>query len=267
MGSVMTSLVQVPAWAQYPWLLHGFSTRLDGQSAVYGGRQLNLGFTAEDDRSTVLNNRAYLLHAIAGAHASTLLTIRQVHGTAIQVVGPGHHEPAQADGLITSTPGLLLGIQVADCVPVLVADTRRRIVAGFHAGWRGTVAGIVEQGIAQLTTDFASSPQDLVAAIGPSIRACCYSVGEEVHTRFHDRYSYAPALFSQAGGNLHLDLAEANRRQLLNAGLPADRITVLDQCTACARADGQRKYFSYRAEAGITGRAMGAIGIATVDPA
>jgi len=199
-----------------------------------------------------------------------MVTVRQVHGTDVKLVAVGEtglrtgdgRGVVQADGLMTASPGVMLAIQVADCVPVLVADVKRRVVAGFHAGWRGTAAGIVEQGIAGLVGELGCDPADMIGAIGPSIGACCYTVGEEVRSTFEKRFRYAAELFSDRADGMHVDLAEANRRQLVGAGLRADAVTVLGECTACARWNGRRKYFSHRAERGFTGRSMGLIGIA-----
>src|SRR5258708_6695819 len=160
----------------------------------------------------------------------------------------------RGDGAMTNVPGVMLGVQVADCVPVLVADVRRRAVAAFHAGWRGTLARIVERGIGRMRLRYGSRPEDLVAVVGPSIGACCYSVGEEVRFEFESQFAYAPELFSEVydsdpvrdkypllfltaraprhsniGPQIHLDLWETNRRQLLDAGLKAKRITVIGE--------------------------------------
>ncbi len=268
--------MQLPAWSAYPWLRHAFTERRGGASTVYGAASeedgdLNLGFTFADDRALVLRNRATVVQALAGDAPAQLITARQVHGIHIDLIRAGDSRPLEtpdgrtaleADGLMTDAPNLLLGIQAADCTPVLVADTRLRVVAVFHAGWRGSVAGIVEQGIARLRADFASAPEDLTAAIGPAIGICCYAVGEEVETRFRAAFLYASHLFERHGDALHLNLAEANRRQLLAAGLPAERIFLTHQCTACAQLNGRPRFFSHRAEHGHTGRAMGLIGIA-----
>ena len=165
----------------------------------------------------------------------------------------------KADGLMTDAGGFLLGIQVADCVPVLVADTRRQVVAAFHAGWRGTAAGIVEQGIAQMRVEFGSDPNDLVGAVGPSIRACCYRVGDEVRQAFacsvpvrgravfHARRGGVPG---PCGGKPE---ADAGRGARSGCGDGAGR--VYGMCDE----DGERKYFSHRMEHGSTGRMMAAI--------
>lgn len=251
-------VVKVPQWARYGWLRHGFSTRSAGVSTVYGGADLNLGFTRDDDRSAVEQNRSLFLDAIEAP--SNLATLRQIHGAEVlDVTEPGL--AGEADGLMTETPGLSLGIQTADCVPVLVADTRQRIVAGYHAGWRGTAAGIVEGGIHTLIATHKSDPADLVAAVGPAIGVCCYTVGHEVQESFAQRFTYASELFSNSPAGLRVDLHQANRRQLLSAGLSLESITVLAECTACSRVDGKRKFFSHRDEKGFTGRMMSVIAI------
>jgi hypothetical protein len=183
---------------------------------------------------------------------------------------------------MTGEPGFLLGIQTADCIPVLVADRKNRAVAAFHAGWRGTLKRIVENGVGRMRLEFGSRPKDLVAAVGPGIGQCCYSVGEEVRSEFLSQFGYAEELFcdvydsdpvrekypllfltarapghSNIGPSLHLDLAEANRRQLLDAGLPPGAISLLGDCTNC-RAD---RYFSHRASHGFTGRMLSVIGM------
>lgn len=237
-------LVKIDEWRVYPWLRHGFTTRVGGVSTVYGSKELNLGFTKEDDAAAVARNRELVVEGMGGG--GPLVMVRQVHGVEVLVAGEG---PVVGDGLMTAERGLLLGIMTADCVPVLVADVKKRVVAGFHAGWRGTAGGIVELGIARMRKEFGCDVADLVAAVGPSIGVCCYKVGEEL------REVFAGDLFRGDS----LDLWEANRRQLVGAGVT--RVSVVGECTACARVEGRRKYFSHRAEDGFTGRQIGVIGV------
>jgi YfiH family protein len=184
--------------------------------------------------------------------------------------------------LITNVPGLLLGIKTADCVPVLIAERNGRAVGAFHAGWRGTLARIVEKGVGAMRQHFGIEPQQLVAAIGPCIHSCCYEVSDELRDEFASQLPYGHELFSdvfasdpvrerypllfmnmRAPGHgappskPHLDLVEANRRALLAAGVPEDAIDISPLCTSC-RTD---LLFSHRAEKGKTGRMMAAIGI------
>ena len=188
-----------------------------------------------------------MVEAVSGHADTPLVVVRQFHSNLVVRVGRedlGRERPRKADGVITDAPGLLLAVQVADCIPVLVADIRKRVVGAFHAGWRGTVRRIVELGVGRMRLEFGCRPQDLVAAIGPGIGPCCYSVGEEVVSEFESQFSYAEELFSEVydsdpvrqkypmlfltqrapghseiGPQTHLDLVEANRRQLLAAGL------------------------------------------------
>ncbi|HEY0263778.1 MAG TPA: peptidoglycan editing factor PgeF [Granulicella sp.] len=258
--------VRIPAWEGLNWLRHGFSTRDGGVSEVYGGRSLNLGWTKEDDPAHVAENRRLFAEAVGG-DGSALVTVRQIHSAESHGVregdGPLATEEGRAvlegDGLMTQAPGRLLGIQTADCVPVMVVDPARRAVAVFHAGWRGTVAAIVEAGVAQMQEEFGSRPEDLLAAVGPSIGPCCYAVGDEVRTAFGERFAYADQLFDER----RLNLWEANRRQLVEAGIGEDRITVVGECTGCAlNAAGERRYFSHRIDRGVAGRMMSVVGIA-----
>jgi polyphenol oxidase len=277
-------IIRIPGWKQYNWLRHGFSTRQGGVSSVYGGDTLNLGWTKEDDPRSVTENRRRFTAAVAGGADDdpglALVGVRQIHSAIIRVVrredGACEGKLASADGkavlegdgLITAVPGVMLGVGTADCVPVLLADVSKRVVAAFHAGWRGTVARIVEQGVNRMRQEYGSQPKDLVAAVGPSIGACCYSVGEEVLAEFRSNFSYADELFrnvNQLGvpaTKVHLDLWEANRKQLLDAGLGEAQITVVGQCTACSRdSQGAMQYFSHRAEYGVAGRMLNVIGV------
>jgi YfiH family protein len=279
-------LLVVPQWRDLDWLWHGFSTRRGGASRAYAapGRkgELNLGFTEQDDRETVARNRQLLAEAVTGNPATPLITVRQIHSNLVLRAGAAPSKPVKADGLITDEPGLLLSVMTADCIPILIADRRRRVVGAFHAGWRGTVQRIVECGVGRMRLEFGSRPEDLIAAIGPGNSACCYSVGEEVQAAFESQFVYACELFSEvydpdpvrlkypmlflnqrAPGHasplisVHLDLVEANRRQLIDAGLKPERIQRVGGCTHCQN----HRFFSYRAEHGRTGRMMATIGI------
>ncbi|HKW68345.1 MAG TPA: peptidoglycan editing factor PgeF [Terriglobales bacterium] len=266
----------------FPWLVHGFSTRVGGHSTAYGGSSLNLGFTKHDTRAAVEHNREAFLRALeAGPGAWHLITQRQVHSDLIHYVTAADVHPT-GDGVITDVPGLLLGVQTADCLPVLLADTKRRAVGAFHAGWRGTLQRIVEKGVGEMRRQFGSAPGDLRAAIGSGIHSCCYQVGEEVREKFHSQFAYAGEIFREARESnpvhekypllflnarppghgpeetlLYLDLVVANTRQLLDAGVLSQSISASPLCTSC-RTD---LLFSYRKERGVAGRLLGVIGI------
>jgi YfiH family protein len=178
----------------------------------------------------------------------------------------------------------LLSIRTADCLPLLLVDPKKRAIGAFHAGWRGTLKRMAEKGVGEMRRWFGSRPEDLQAAIGPCIRSCCFEVGEEVRENFQSQFDYADELFTEikeddpiherypllflvarAPGHIEpflpvkikLDLVEANRRQLLAAGVRPRKIGVLPFCTACHT----DMLFSHRAEHGATGRMMAVIGI------
>lgn len=268
-----------------PWLIHGFSTRPGGLSRAYGKPSLNLGFTREDTKRAVEKNRGAFLRqlgAVRKGRAWPLVTLRQIHSDLIHCVSEVPETGLTGDGLMTQTPGLLLAILTADCLPVILADVKCRAVGVFHAGWRGTVKRIVEKGVGEMRRWFGTRPGDIRAAIGPGVHACCYAVGPEVRTRFESQFEYGSKLFheveesdpvrekypllfltarapghSELPKKIFLDLVEANRRQLLAVGVAAKNISASPLCTSC-RTD---LLFSYRAEKGVTGRMMAAAGI------
>ncbi len=272
------SVITVPGWDRFGWMRAGFSRRSGGVSSAFGGKSLNLGWKAEDEDANVAENRRRFLRGVCGESggggAVPLVTLRQVHSDIVHVVREeaerltveSGRAVLEGDGLLTDMPGVVIGVQVADCVPVLVADVNRRVVGAFHAGWRGTMARIVEQGVSRMSEEFGSRPEEMIAAIGPSIGPCCYSVGEEVRTGFEEGFEYGRELFEERGSaedrSVSLNLWEANRRQLVDAGVRVEQISVLGECAACARDEsGERRYFSHRAERGMAGRMMGVIGV------
>ncbi len=270
---------------QLSWVRHGFSTRHGGVSEAYGGDSLNLGITEGDTRENVQQNRRIFLRAISAVkNRSTwpLVTAKQVHSAVIHHITELPAEPLTGDGVITNLPEVAISVRTADCLPILIADKKQKAVGAFHAGWRGTLARIVEKGIGEMQSKFGSRPKDIVAAIGPGIRRCCFEVSEDFRDTFAAQFAYANELFDEvfdsnslhhkypllflnqrAPGHgapamkLHLDLFEANRRQLMDAGVPEKNIWISDLCTHC-RTD---LLFSHRAEQGKTGRMMAAIGI------
>jgi YfiH family protein len=289
-------VVRAPDWYRYPKLLHGFSSRPGGVSDVYGPGSLNLGWTKQDDPANVAENRKRFVGAVAGRLPVPLVTLRQTHTGLVRIIEVGDSPLETAEGkavlrgdaVMTDDTGVLMGVHVPDCVAVLVADPKRNAVAAFHAGWRGTLKRIVERGVGRMRLRYGSRPEDLVAVVGPSVGACCYSVGEEVRHEFESQFVYWKKLFREVGDSdpvkekypllfltarapghsnigpqIHLDLWEANRRQLLDAGLKQKKVAVIGECTACTRLKGGAlKYFSHRGEGGFAGRMIAAIGVA-----
>jgi YfiH family protein len=226
--------VTVPALALVPGLVHGFEQR----SGPPGWE------SREDGRSRV---------AKALAPWGRLHLLAQVHGATVRHA-PWEGNP-RGDAATAAEPGLLLGIETADCLPVLLVDPRLRRVAAAHAGWRGTAAGVARRAALALI-ESGSHPSDLEAALGPGIGPCCYEVGDEL------RAAFGPAgeAFFRAGprGRPHLDVRAANRLQLEQAGLDPARIHDVDECTACA----PERYHSYRREGPGGGRMVSFIGFA-----
>jgi YfiH family protein len=221
----------VPALATIPGLVHGFEQpRTD---------------TAAETRET---SRARIAEALA-PHGRLLL-LKQVHGCAVRQA-PWQGRP-QGDAAVADEPGLLLGIETADCLPVLLVDPRRRAVGAAHAGWRGTTAGVARAAVEALVRG-GSDRADLMAAMGPGIGPCCYEVGHELEAAF------APEFFRPGPrGRAHLDVRAANLRQLEEAGLRPDRVYSVDDCTYC-RSD---LYQSYRRAGRGAGRMINFVGFA-----
>jgi polyphenol oxidase len=271
-------ILQVPAFAKIPWLVHGFSTRPGGLSNLDGQKVLNLGFTDWDIRKIVLENRRRFQSAV-GADSFTLATLKQFHSDVVHPLNAAPDSACPGDASATNQPGLLLAVQTADCVPILLVDPKKRAIAAVHAGWRGTLRRIVLKTVGKMQMHFATRPSDLIAAIGPAIGGCCYEVGTEIAVNFKSQFPNAADWFDELRTgdepnplqwlnmrppghqpplkNVLLDLKKANRAQLIDAGLCPQNISTSHFCTACRR----DLFFSYRKEGARTGRLMAVIGI------
>jgi YfiH family protein len=194
-----------------PWLDYGFGTRSSDIPALYG----------------------------------QLATLKQIHSTTCLAAEGRAGILGQGDALLENTPGAVIAVKTADCIPILLVDGQRRAVAAVHAGWRGTAAGIVGRAIRAMVERFETAPGDLHAAIGPGIGPCCYEVGPEVAIQFG------------AQGRTRIDLAAANRRQLLQAGVAAGRIYASGLCTMCRAED----FHSFRRDREAAGRLHSFIGV------
>lgn len=197
-----------------------------------------------------------------GVDAARLLLIRQVHGAQVAVARAGRPPPwlrPEADVVVSDDPASAIGVRVADCAPILLADRRRRAVGAAHAGWRGTVQGAATAAVRAMQETLGSSPADLVAAIGPCLGPCCGEVGPEVVDAFREAGHSSDALarwFAPgASGRPYLDLARANRDQLEAAGVSASRIHVAGLCTKSHAS----VLHSYRADKEAAGRMVGVI--------
>lgn len=229
--------------------VHGFSTRLGGVSEGMWA-SLNLGVSRGDDPEHVRENYRRFLGAI-GADGDKLVMTNQVHGDVVRTVtsadwkrDPYDKVNFEADGLMTATPGVVLMIFSADCIPVLFYDPVRRVVAGVHAGWRGTAAGIVTTAVERMKDVYGCRPEDILAAIGPGIGPDCFETHEDVPNAMMAAVS-SPALsyiHVKENGKFAVDLKGINARRLELAGLDPAHIAISDDCTACL----PEKYWSHR---------------------
>jgi polyphenol oxidase len=285
-------ILAAPALAKLAWLVHGFTTRPGGVSELEKTgnsgkpeRVLNLGFTDWDSRENVIENRRKFAETL-GAGKMRMVTLRQIHSDVVHLANnqrTAPQQPCKGDALFTRERGILLAVQTADCIPILLADLRRHAIAAVHSGWRGTLSRIAEKTLGRMRMEFGTRPADVMAALGPGIRGCCYEVGQEVAKKFAAQFPNARDWFegpfdaiAVAEGNthwlpwltmmppghvpdapgVHLDLIAANRDILAAAGIPPENIFASGFCTACRR----DLFFSYRGER-KTGRLMAAIGI------
>ena len=208
-------ILRIPAFEAFSWLEHGFGTK--GSA----------GWPPEDERATV----------------------KQIHSTRVTVAwGPGIL--GEGDALVTATEGLWVTIKTADCIPVLLMDPEKRVVAAAHAGWRGTAGNIVRTTIDTMVSEFHTEPGDLWAAIGPGIRKCCYEVSGDVAAQF-------ARWLPEVGDARMLDLTEVNRRQLIEAGVPVENVygTAVEWCTQCE----EETLHSFRRDKELSGRMLSAI--------
>lgn len=240
-----------------PTLFASFPDLIAAESTRHGGisrppyTSLNLGINTADDPEKVAENRQQWLANWELAE-SDMATSYQVHGTDIQVVTkPGR--TARYDALITNVPGLMVGVTVADCAPILVYDTRNRAVAAIHAGWRGTVGGIVANTLLTMQRHYGTQPADCLAYVGTCIDAHSFEVGAEVAAQF------APSrtTINPNTGKALVDLKRSNADQLRAFGLTDDQIELSPYSTVLHNAD----YFSHRLEQGLTGRMLAMIGL------
>ena len=201
--------------------------------------------------SSLLSDLTWLEHGFASRHAEgwpgEYGRVSQIHSALVHISNDLSSSP-QADALVTNNPGHWIGVRTADCVPILLADTRTHAVAAVHAGWRGTVANIVGAALEKMRETYGTEPGAVVAAIGPCIAECCFEVGPEVAEQFEPllKFDEVPS---------HIDLVEANLRQLVSAGVQPEHIDVAELCTMCE----EDEFHSYRRDRDESGRMVSAI--------
>lgn len=212
-------LIQVSLLNTWPWLDYGFGTR-----------------------------------AAEGWLATQALTdLKQIHSPHVVCADNGTGRLGEGDALISATPGRMIAVRTADCLPLFLVDANRRAVAAVHAGWRGTIADIAGKTVERMRQEYGSRPEDLYAVTGPHISACCFEVGLEVAVEFQPLFPERTDLDRRT----RVDLAEANRRQLLAAGLPAGQILISQLCTVCDPA----QFHSFRRDRERAGRLVNVISV------
>lgn len=258
MKSVRQGKIQYlqPDWAGCG-VVAGFSTRHGGVSrAPYNS--LNLGFNAGDQQAAVEANRGSLARAF-GLAPHSLLTVQQVHGSEILVLDQPnpdltHFLKVESDAVVTNQPGVMIGILVADCFPVLLHDPEHRVAAAVHVGWRGAASGLLGRTVQVMQNLFNCRPERLQVAIGPGIGGHGYEVDRPVREAFRAGSGHWEQIARETRlGHWLLDLRLSCQLQLADAGVAEGRIDTVAECTCCHR----ETFFSYRRDAGRTGRQMG----------
>ena len=255
-----------PEFEKIPGFVHGFSTRLGGVSeGIYSS--MNLSFTRGDKEEAVRENYNRISAAL-GFSPEDIVTSDQTHTANVRVItaedrGNGITKPrpyTDVDGMITNVPGLVLATFYADCVPLYFADPVHKAVGLSHSGWRGTAAGIGAVTVKELQKHYGTRPEDIYAAIGPSICQDCYEVSEDVILEFQKTFSrelWKDIFYRKENGKYQLNLWEANRQILLGAGILPEHISMPNLCTCC----NPEFLYSHRASQGKRGNLGAFLGI------
>lgn len=240
-------IVRSEILSRLPSVLFGMSTASGGISEGTFG--LNLSFNVDDNPENVRENRKRFFEALGISESHAAFTRQHHTSNIISVKQPGVNE--HCDGLITNQKKIFLVISIADCTPVILFDTKNHVVAGIHAGWRGTAANIVGKSIDRMCSEFGTIPINIAAFIGPSAGKCCYEVGNEVARQFpHECIS------EKGNGKYLLDIKQSNVMELLENGVLNSNIEVHPDCTI-----HNRIYHSFRRDGKKSGRMFAVIGI------
>jgi len=243
-------------FTKYKNLLHAVTTK-DPDRAYSFSMALHTG----EDQKKIIQNRAGVLALFNNDKEIHFIVANQTHSDHVKVIkkleSKGWFSLSDAiedyDALVTDRQNLVITVLTADCVPILLYDPEKKIIAAVHAGWKGTKAGIVAKTVKKMCEEFGSDPGDIVSGVAPSIGRCCYEVGKDVAEHFFD----LPEAYTQKGEKYMLDLPYINKYQLLEAGLSEANIEMSGICTACET----ERFFSYRKEQGCSGRFMSMIGM------
>ncbi|MDP6559639.1 MAG: peptidoglycan editing factor PgeF [Candidatus Binatia bacterium] len=248
--------LKAPQWEKENGLIHGFMGRHGGKSlGPYA--TLNLGTHVGDDPLKVQDNLCDMKKSV-GLHDLRIVTMKQVHGDRIlDIADKKSKEAGEADGMVTGERNLFLGVLTADCVPILFSIPQRKLAAGVHAGWRGSLAGITGKMVRHLRERYDVEPNSIEVALGPAVGPCCYEIGTEVSSSLGKNWgSLAGETLQSRDDKSYLNLKQLNRLQLTEAGISPEKIYQIGPCTSC-NTDG---FFSYRRQRGKTGLQMSFIG-------
>ena len=236
---------------------HAFSTRRGGVAGA-GGSSLNLGFSKWDSPERVNRNRKRFLSAL-NLNETRLVTLHQIHSNRVYIIGDLADEWNQPEGdaLITGLQGITLAVQTADCLPILIADPVKKVIAAVHSGWRGALSRVLSKTVREMQNAFDTHPADLLVAVGPGIQACCFQVGLEVAQPFYKQYEDGSLIMPVHGvpDKYLLDMERALKIQCVETGIDPDNCYSSGACTRC----NVDEFFSYRAEGARAGRMMAVI--------
>lgn len=234
-------------------VVHAFLSRHGGVSA---GEFATLNFDLRGgDRADDIERNKGKAGAAFGVTFDRLVNPVQVHGNAVVVLDAASvksYKNVEADAVVTNVPGVPVGILTADCLPVLLYDPVKKAAGAAHAGWRGTLSDVCGRAVDAMKERFGSRPEDIIAALGPHIKPCCYCVSNDVYVAFEKAHGGGLPYFSRSGDSFMLDIGGANRISLVAAGLKEENIADVSVCASCEAAD----FFSYRKEGGRTGRQL-----------
>lgn len=245
------------SFAQRDDVLAFITTRVGGSSTGHLG-SCNIGLSEFEPAATTIGNRQQICNAL-NIDFGKMTFQHQVHDDTITAVddanaGAGNQIKSlsiqNSDALITACRGITLFAQAADCVPIVLFDTEKKVAAAIHAGWRGTAKKIAQKTAQKMVAEFGCNPQTILAGIGPSIGRCCYEVGAEVIDAVHSNFSNPTTLLIPYSNRFHFDLWKANQVQLEEVGILPENIEIANTCTRC----NPNLFFSSRYDNGITGR-------------
>jgi len=252
----MVDFYRFMQFEDHPKCIHVVTTKRPLEPYLF-----SLALHTGEDMTAVLGNRKKLLSLLNTDNNLNFIIANQTHSDHIEIISKVETKGwkgvedavSDCDALITNQKGVMLAILTADCVPVLLYDKEKEIVAAIHAGWKGTKAGIAAKTVEKMISVYDSDPENIIAGIAPSIGHCCYEVGQDVAEHFFA----TPEGFTQKGEKFMLDLPLINKQQLLDMGLKDENIEMSHICTACE----VDRFFSYRKEQGCSGRFMSMIGL------